>query len=70
MRMRNGMSTILRCGDILITDVVSQVLCLVQLYVGLTNRLRLLITAGYADEIRKNLDYVLTGQVENELFFL
>lgn len=58
------------CGDIPMTDAVTQVLYLSQLHVGSTNKLRLPITTGYADKICKNLDYVPTGQVENKLFFL
>lgn len=58
------------CGDITMTDAVTQVLYLTQLHVGSTNKPRLPITTGYADRICKNLDYVPTGQVENKLFFL
>ncbi len=58
------------CGDVSITDAVTQILYLSQLHVGSTQKTRLPITTGYADKICKNLDYVPTGQVENKLFFL
>ena len=58
------------CGDISMTDAVTQVLYLTQLHVGSTQKPRLPITTGYADKICKNLEYVPTGKVENKLFFL
>jgi len=58
------------CGDISMTDAVTQVLYLTQLHVGSTQKPRLPVTTGYADKICKNLEYVPTGKVENKLFFL
>lgn len=58
------------CGDIRMTDAITQVLYLAQLHVGSTQKPRLPITTGYADKICKNLDFVPTGKVENKLFFL
>jgi hypothetical protein len=58
------------CGDISITDAVTQILYLTQLHVGSVQKPRLPVTTGYADKICKNLDFVPTGKVENKLFFL
>lgn len=58
------------CGNISMIDAIQQVLYLTQLHVGSTNKLRLPITTAYADKICKNYEYVPSGQMENNLFFL
>ncbi len=58
------------CGNISMLDAIQQVLYLTQLHVGSTNKLRLPITTSYADKICKNYEYVPSGQMENNLFFL
>ena len=59
-----------KCGDIKMSDIITQILCLSQLHVGSIQKTRLPITTEYADKICKNKDFVPEGKVNNKLFFL
>lgn len=59
-----------KCGDVKMSDILTQILYLSQLHVGSIQKTRLPITTGYADKICKNRDFVPEGKVDNKLFFL
>ena len=59
-----------KCGDVKMSDILTQILYLTQLHVGSIQKTRLPITTGYADKICKNRDFVPEGKVDNKLFFL
>ena len=59
-----------KCGEVKMSDILTQILYLTQLHVGSIQKTRLPITTGYADKICKNRDFVPEGKVDNKLFFL
>lgn len=69
-RSPNSLLVEKKCGDISMADTLKQILYLSQLHVGSTQKMRLPITAGYADKICKNLEFVLEGKMDQRLFLL